>query len=54
MFDSMTCSLPIIDPNLAVTLSNLTEPDKVALWQDVRGLHVASRAQTLKERGIAL
>jgi hypothetical protein len=54
MFDSMTCILPTIDPNLGVTLSNLTELDKVALWQDVGGLHVASRAHKKKEKGIAL
>jgi hypothetical protein len=42
----MACSLLTIDPNLGVTLSNLIEPDKVALWQDVGGLHVVSRAQT--------
>jgi len=52
MFDSMTCILPTIDPNLGVTLSNLIEPDKIALWQDVGGLHMASRAQ--KKGGIAL
>ena len=46
MLDLVVCSFPTIDPKLgaSVTLPSFTEPNKVALRQEVEGFHVVNEA----------
>jgi len=54
MLGLMACSFPTIDSKLGVTLSNLIEPDKAALGQEVEDFHVASEGIIIKKSDIDL
>ena len=49
MLDLVACRFSTVDSKLGVSMSNFTEPNTIALKQEVDGFHVVGEAQTLKK-----
>jgi hypothetical protein len=54
MLSLVACSFSTIDSKLDETLSNLIEPDKTALGQEVEDFHVVSEGINIEKGDINL